>query len=387
MPHLVRVLSEYDKLSPSKETMRFSHELATTIISGSRFLDRRWKLESVQRVKALLKSDPDPYINASLAHRASSVFRIAGMRDKSIQELQDLAHLTVQPDHDHGWKKDCKYNALRGELFISHAQNLLLNGQLEEADCELSKWAPVNPENPSTLEKITSRARDTTLGKVLRLQGKFTEALGLVERVLVNSRSDGNFDGTGWHKVLVAEVADLYCELGREEEAETLLQSELQSMKECGIEDITSGRRLQRSLVGTYLGRNMFSEAKEILLHLKHINETAAEPTSPLNLGLYRTFMMLAMVAHRQSRWAEALEYWSEALKIAESRREGEGFNAGLIRYSMAHALRKSGDKIKSKELLDKAQENMSSESCIFWSPCFHSRWREYIIKAMEAED
>lgn len=386
MPHLLRVLSEYDKLAPAEDPIQFPHELATTILAASRFLDKNWKLEAIERAKELLAGDQDPYMNAYLTSRSSSVFRMTGLRDKSNQVLQEFVQSTVLAGHDHGWEKDARYNALRGDLIISYTQNMLRQGKLEESENELFEWTPLNPDNPSTLEKITSRARDTILGRVLRFQGRFEEALELVEKVLENSHSDDNFEGTGWYHVLVSGVADLYCELGREEEAEALVQSELKAMTEDGIQDISSGRRLQRSLAETFLGRNMFPEAEKVLLHLRDLNESTTNIAPPDNLGVYRTWTSLARVAHLQSNWAEALEYWSEGLRVAERIQMSGGFNGGLIRYSMAHALLKTGDKTKSKELLEEAQENMSSESCMYWSPCFHSKWHDYIVKAMEKE-
>lgn len=387
IPHLLRILSEHDKLSSVEDPIKFPRELATTILVASRFLDKSWKFEAIERAKDLLDGDQDPYMNAYLTNRSSSVFRMTGMKDKSNQVLQEFVQSTVLLGHGHGWEEDPRHNALRGELIISYTQNLIRQGKLQQAENELSEWSALDMDNPSTLEKITSRARDITLGKVLRFQGKFKEALQLVEKVLENSHSDNNFEGTGWYRVLVSGVAELYCELGREKEAESLLLNELKPMTEKGAQDVSNGKRLQRSLAETYIGRKMFPEAEQVLLHLKDLNTSKSNLAPPDNLGLYRIWVSLARVAHLQSHWSQALEYWSEGLLVAERVQMGGGFNAGLVRYSMAHALRKTGDRTKSKEMLEEAQENMSSESCIYWCPCFHSRWREYIVKAMEMED
>ncbi|KAH1339727.1 hypothetical protein KXV22_007301 [Aspergillus fumigatus] len=160
-----------------------------------------------------------------------------------------------------------RYNAQRGELIISFAENLIRQQKLVEAKAELTEWQPLD-DVPSSLEKITSRARDITLGKILRLQGLFHEALTLLDGILQSCLLDEYFEGTGWYRVLLSEVADLRCELGQLLEAEKLLLHELTPMREKGTQDIATGRRLRISLAETYLERNMFAQAEELLLEL-----------------------------------------------------------------------------------------------------------------------
>ncbi|KAH2164661.1 hypothetical protein KXW37_007637 [Aspergillus fumigatus] len=160
-----------------------------------------------------------------------------------------------------------RYNAQRGELIISFAENLIRQQKLVEAKAELTEWQPLD-DVPSSLEKITSRARDITLGKILRLQGLFHEALTLLDGILQSCLLDEYFEGTGWYRVLLSEVADLRCELGQPLEAEKLLLHELTPMREKGTQDIATGRRLRISLAETYLERNMFAQAEELLLEL-----------------------------------------------------------------------------------------------------------------------
>jgi hypothetical protein len=123
-----------------------------------------------------------------------------------------------------------RYNAQRGELVISFAENLIREGKHVEAKAELTEGSPLDIA-PSPLEKITSRARDITLGKILRLQGLFHEALAQLDGVLQGCLLDEYFEGTGWYWVLLSEVADLRCELGQPLEAEKLLIQELTPMR------------------------------------------------------------------------------------------------------------------------------------------------------------
>lgn len=61
-----------------------------------------------------------------------------------------------------------RYNAQRGELIILFVENLIRQQKLVEVKVELTEWQPLD-DVPSSLEKITLRARDITLGKILRL--------------------------------------------------------------------------------------------------------------------------------------------------------------------------------------------------------------------------
>jgi len=55
---------------------------------------------------------------------------------------------------------------------------------LDEAKDELKEWSPVDPDALSSFERITLRARDIILGKALRYQGHFLEALALLEKLI-----------------------------------------------------------------------------------------------------------------------------------------------------------------------------------------------------------
>lgn len=73
-------------------------------------------------------------------------------------------------------------------------------------------------------------------------------------------------------------MADLRCELGQPLEAEKLLLHELTLMREKGTQDIATGRRLRISLAETYLERNMFAQAEELLLELQRAFSSSNEP-------------------------------------------------------------------------------------------------------------
>ncbi|TPX20904.1 hypothetical protein DIZ76_016801 [Coccidioides immitis] len=382
-PHLSRVLSEYDSMAlEDGEPTFFRHELAACLLAASRFSNAKWKVEAITRTKKLLEGDDDPFLNAWLAYRESSVMRMSGMSEESDRALHSFLRDIAMPLAEDS-KLTQRFNAQRGDLIISFSENLIYQGKLAEAKAELIEWKSLGTEI-STLEKITLRACNITLGKILRLQGEFKEALEQLDSVLQNSFFDDFFEGTGWYRVLLSEVADLRCELGQHVEAEKLLVQELAPMREKGTQYIATGRRLQMSLAETYLQRNMYAEAETLLYDLKRVYLSSEEPDFNVKFNKFRVWASLARVSHRQSHWEDALTRWKHALSALESLKMDKGFNAGLVQASIAHTLMETGHEMDGAHMLQKAKANMASESRVFWIPLFNSRWHDFIIDGLK---
>ncbi|RPB21265.1 hypothetical protein L211DRAFT_890067 [Terfezia boudieri ATCC MYA-4762] len=387
LPQLSRVLVEYDKISTEyAHSLPLRREIAATLLASSRFSDSSWKMEALARAKELLKHDSDRFLNAWLTYRESVLLRMSGRQTESDHCLEAFVQSNVLPNEYKKSDDTPSYNAQRGELVVSFAENLIREGKHEEAQIELNEWSPLDPNKPSTLERITARARNITLGKALRYQGHFQEAVKLLEGVLEESRTDDCFDGTGWYRVLLANIADLYCELGRPCDAQELLQQELEPMIQRGTQDIATGRRLRISLAEAFFQQDTLDKAEEILLSLKTVFEIMTKPNHATQIVFFRVRVNLARVYHRQARWGEALSYWAQALEAAGCLKMDSGFHAGIIRYSMAHVLHVRGEREKSHEMLLEAKRNIASETRVFWVAGFSSQWHDYIVRAVEEE-
>lgn len=383
MSQLSRVLSEYDAMCLEKgEQASFRHELASTLLAASRFSDSQWKSEAICRTKQLLKQDNEPYINAWLAYRESAVMRMSGMLQNSESTLHGFLHHFALPSKEDP-QMTPRYNAQRGELVISFSENLIRQGRLSEAKAELIEWTPLS-KDCSTLETIISRARDIILGKVLRFQGRFREALALLDGVIQGCHLDDFFEGTGWYRVLLSEVADLYCELDRPSDAERLLLQELTPMMEKGTQDIATGRRLRMSLAESYLQRKMYAEAESLLVDLRQAFLSSGAPDYTAKVNIFRIWVSLARALHGQSRWQEALSSWRQALSALDSIKLSGGLNAGLVRCSIAHALLMMGHEEDSARTSHEAKANMASESRVYWIPLFNSRWHDFILEKLQ---
>lgn len=382
LPHLNRVLSEYDALcvDHGSELVSFRHELASTLLVASRFSHAEWKLEAISRTKTLLEDNNDPFLNAWLAYRESSITRMSGMSQESSHVLEGFLRQRTTPGLS---DLTPRFNAQRGDLIISFAENLIRDGNLTAAKDELVEWKSLGTEY-STFERIVSRARDITLGKVLRYQGLFGEALTLLERVVQDSLLDDYFEGTDWYRVLISGVADLYCEVGRPVDAETLLLKELTQMRETGTQDIATGRRLQMSLAETYLQRNMYREAEPLLFDVHRAVTSSGTPSYKAQVNIFRIWVSLARISHMESHWEVTITRWKHALSVLDHLKLDRGFNAGIVRCSLAHALLMTGRWLECTETLEEARTNMASERRLFWIPMFNSQWHDFITDSLK---
>ncbi|TGZ78640.1 TPR repeat-contain NB-ARC [Ascodesmis nigricans] len=389
LPQLIHVVAESDKMNlRTGNSPLFRRQLAATLLAASRFSEPSWKMEALDRAKLLLKDDADQYLNAWLSYRGSCILRMAGKQSESERILEAFVQSKSQLAHDGGSDGlgTPRYNAQRGELIVSFAENMIRRGQLDEAKSELCEWSALDPVAPSTFERIILRARDITLGKVLRYQGNFTEAFMLLNEVLEGSPTDDCFEGSGWYRVLLSGVAELHTELGRPVEAERLLTQELKLMKESGSQEIAVCRRLRISLAETFLERGMFSEATEILSVLSTIYKSMDKPDHATKINHLRVQVSLARVSHLQSHWTEALELWNEALAFSARLKVDFGFSAGMMRFSKGHALHVLGKTEESHELMKEARKLMDAEPRILWIAGFCTRWWTYVTGLMEEE-
>lgn len=385
LSHIHRILKEYDELIlESPLPVSLTHELASMLLAASRFSTTAWKREAIDRVKILLEGDTDWYLHAQTAHRESSVLRMLGKLSDANQALESFVHSTVFPGHDNGLEADARWNAQRGDLVISFAENLIHTGDLTAAKGELCEWNPINSASPSTIERVVLRSKNITMGKILRYEGCFHEALPCFQEALQGSESDGFYNGAGWQHLLVSNVADLLCEVGRPAEAKALLVPELQPMIERGCQNISSGRRLQLSLIESFIECGMLDQAEENLFSLKEVYEAIDNPGMLAIRGTFRVWSGLARTFHLRSCWNEALHNWSKALGVLSVLGREKDFESGIVYYSMSYALFKLGRYQESSESLRKARVNLESNDRNFWIVGFNSYWYTSILSLCE---
>ena len=387
LPQLAHIFAAFDKLSARQgESSLIHREVAVTSIVASRFSDKQWKTNCMARANKALKVTERGNLDALLVYRESSLLRMAGEIEKSQSRLKEFEQIKTSSEDGTINISTARYNAQRADLIISFSENLICQRKFQDAIGELRRWEPMRPLAPSTLESIALRARDITLSKVLRYLGQFEDALQLSEAALDRSLSDDFFEGSGWYRVMLSNLADLYCELGQLEKGEMLLQKELEPMLMNGTQNIATGRRLRISLVEIFIQSAKFDKGKDILLQLErqYREENYADVTA--HTYLFQVYIGMARIHHHQSSLREALRYWHLASTSTHDSTTAKGWTLGLVQLSIAYILHQTGDLAQSHTFLSQARHNFCSESRIYWIAGFNSHWHDYIKQRMNDE-
>ncbi|MCJ1352502.1 MAG: hypothetical protein MMC33_002486 [Icmadophila ericetorum] len=132
--------------------------MASCLLAASRFLNNSWKTECISRTnKILLENLNDIYLTAWLTQRESAIVRLHRRRQESQATLEKFIHATILLGHDSGTKPDARWNAHRGELVVSYAENLIHADELELAEKELAAWEPLDPKYEHQYGHLSSR--------------------------------------------------------------------------------------------------------------------------------------------------------------------------------------------------------------------------------------
>ena len=381
IPQIDRSLKEYDsgiEEDIGREDTR--QYIAETLVSASRFSITSWKLRCIERAKGLLDPASHDYLRAAITYRNSSLVRITGHKEESNELLKQFIHSDSSSKLG---SLDPRYNAHRLDLIISYAQNLLQESNLAAAREELSNWLPLNTTSPSSMERLALKSRNTTLGKILRYEGKFTEALTYLEGILEQSEFEDEDIGeiTGWRHLLLSNIADLYTELGRPVNAIKMLEPELTQMRSKNWAESGSSKRLQLSLIEAFIRHDELENALKWLLPLKRHLEKVKEPDVLIKRGLLRVWTTLARVAHFRQDWNKALINWKEALNVTESLGQREKFNGGQVKCAIACTLYALGHVAEGLVFFKEARLNLASEERFYYLVGFDSYWHDSIMQ------
>ena len=385
MPHVERILKVSEELQHTPAFIGAARtEFVSMLLASSRFSKMSWKRKAITKAKQLLASESKGYLHAWTAYRESALLRMEAKQDESNQTLETFIQAIATPDIGSEIRIDPRWNARKGELIISYAQNLIEGRNLITAKKELYAWTPLNPSTPSTLERIVLRGRNTTVGKILRYEGHFQEALKLLEDLLQDSEADSYYEGTGWRRVTLSEVSDLYCELKRPSDAAARLELELDQMTHKERENIGSGRRLQLALVETFIARAMWAEAESHSLTLLAIFEGMPDPDVTARKAIFRLWACLARIAHYNGQWDKSVSHWEQAFQALKTQGWENSYDAGLVRYSQSYTLWKLSRAEEGRAIAILGKENLGNERRLRWIVGWNSYWHDYIADLVD---
>ncbi|QVM13232.1 hypothetical protein D8B26_007846 [Coccidioides posadasii str. Silveira] len=386
--HIPRILKEFDQLMPDgcDEYSIVKRAVTVLLLSAAKFHFNPWKNECIRRTKDLLEDEHDCYLKAWATFTESKILRMQGKTTESYKALEEHIHNTALPGLDEDLISDVRYNATKGDLVVSFAETLIKHGDLLRAKEELTYWRPLNPDTPSTMERLVLQNRDVMLGRILRNQGRFVEALSYLEKLLQNLSAEDYLVSTGWQMNLVTNVTDLYCEVGRPKDAEAVLDKVLGISYSQGWYNISTGRRLRLALIESFIRRGLFTEAEKYLHELIPIVEAIREPDINQSTEHFRVWAGLARISHLQGQWNEALDRWNHTLAIVERSGWTQGFNHGIVLYSIAQVLARVGDITGCQTTLTKAEKSLAVEERKYWIVGLGSYWYDYIVTALGSE-
>jgi tetratricopeptide (TPR) repeat protein len=374
------MMKEYDKLAEEIPVpTALKHEMAHCLLSASRFLDHSWKIECIDRTKDLLAGLDDCYMNAAFMHRKSALLRLQGKRQESQDTLEQFVHAVVLPEHDSGIESDARWNAQRGYLVVSYAENLIQADQLAAAEKELLAWEPLNPGLSSMMECLVLRSRNTNIGRVLRDRGAFPESLSFFEGLHQDTLFDVHYDHTGHRRIIISNIADLYCELNRGLDAVLFVKAELDYMTDQGTENISSGRRLKLCLAEGYLRSQRTQEAHEVLSNVKEALDVIPNPDMLAKYGIFRAYCGFAQISHMEGDYRRAQELWTQALEAGQHCGWDMDYPMNIVRYSLAHAFFELDDTEQSLQNLQSAKESLSRQGQKYWSVGLCTYWYQFV--------
>ncbi|KAL6719971.1 hypothetical protein ACLMJK_001892 [Lecanora helva] len=385
LPHVARILVEYDKLARDTDTSeKVKRTLASMLISTSRFSDRAWKEDVLSRAKQLLQNENDEDLQAALTVRQSTLYRMYQRREDSQRMLEAFFHTHVTHDENAKIANNARWNALRGELVISYAENLIQGSELATAKTELLNWKPLQSP-PSIMECLVLRLRNTNLARILREEGNFEEALTYLESLYEEDLHDEHAEHKGPRRIIMSNMADVYCELNRPVEAINLVEPELKQMSEASNDTISSGRRLQLCLAEGEIMSGRYREAEDTLQILKKTSEAIISPDI-ITLGvIFRTWSGLARIAHHQGDWIQALSHWKEALQAGKRCKWDQDFPMNIVRYSMAHVLFELRNEEEALGCLQNARATFDEMGIKYWIVGLGTYWYKYVRGRMNA--
>lgn len=232
----------------------------------------------------------------------------------------------------------------------------------------------MDPNEPSTMERVVLVNAQAQLAKVLRYQGRFDEALTCLENIHEATMRESLFEDV---RVDIAnEMGAVLTEKGRPEQAQTILRMEIEKQKLKGRSNTAASKLLHLSLAETLLRQGQIEAANDCYKRLSNLAPFA-------NLWYH---VGLARVAHARLDWPIALARWTDALKVlAEHFPRGDshsGHTSLGILQSMHVALNKSGHKELGnrtmKQILD-IEVTCAPDGCKHWVPGLNSYWMDSI--------
>lgn len=197
---------------------------------------------------------------------------------------------------------DKRTHSASGLAAIQHSLNCLQVEDLSGAKKHLNDWNPLS--HPSPMEEVVLFRKDMILGRALRFQGEFKEALAYLEKA---QKKTGQYTGLIFDedlRDLTCDLADTLRELDDPVSAEGHLRAEIERR---GLSPSPGGCLLELSLAEALFAQKRFQDAEQVCLGVQSRSRL-------LKMERLRLHITIAKIRHVNSDHEGALSCWNEAM-------------------------------------------------------------------------
>jgi tetratricopeptide (TPR) repeat protein len=262
---------------------------------------------------------PD-HLRIAIAYQRSISLRFKGDHDQSDAVMRDISkNVSVG-------SSDIRVHCAYGRLQLSRTENAIMREEFDKANSYLASWEVKNP-SPSGLELKVVRLKITVLGRLSRYEGNFHHACHCLQECLKFIPENTS----RYH--IMHHLADVYCELNAPEQAEELVQAEVQRLRASGKQRSRNFRRLALPLAEAYTKQKRGKEAGSLFGELNQLFQRMDSLDVSDQLGHVRSMIGLARINHHEGRWSEARNILETALCLTEKYKTfiKGGFYTGFI--------------------------------------------------------
>ncbi|KAI6788264.1 hypothetical protein KC361_g9144 [Hortaea werneckii] len=366
--HLEYTLDQNGKAKPS------SVQALNTVLSG--LLDASIgpasrKDRAIDKAMELVSDLNDSYWKAHVYRIKGTRCRVHGHLEQSRTYL-DNAHKILLAQREIDWNP--LLDAELGEVMASCAQNFIQNESLSKALSQLDAWRPSSFGSLSVREQQVSSAIHHKRGTVLRYLNETRDAVDNLRIAFDTAPTKAK----RWD--ILYDLAAALNDAGRFEEAETLLNVEIEICGREGKDDSKACRSLKLMKADVYIQKNLLNKAQAIYAPFHN-----SEPFVMLQSRIGE-----AKIAHLESRWQDAFDRWTGAMTILLAqypRGESHGGKTSLaILQSTLVAICESQDPTSAdaestRKRIRELRANSDGAECENWIPGLKS-WRDRVERS-----
>ncbi|KAJ4259591.1 hypothetical protein NW762_007521 [Fusarium torreyae] len=364
LPHLHHVAEAFqdcfDELPAATRT-----DFMLTLIEAFRFPDMAWKYFAIGQAELAAGRLKDTHLRLCIGQTKAVLGRLSGNMDEATGSLQNLV------SDDSAIPMNQRIRSEVGVAIIQRALNSIQVADLTTAQKLLEDWNPLG-DDPSPLEDVLCFRKYSLLGRIMRLQGNFSDALKLLETAHQASQKSSELVLDEDLRDLTCDLADALRELDEPVTGEGYLRAEMERRIE-RPDPLPGKSLLELALAEALFAQERYEEAEQICVDVD-------SRSNLLKYERLRVYVILAKLSHIRSDFEVALSRWSEAMQALQEFSLVDGQVQTIISTSMADVLDAQGHNWLTRESPRKASltELAKPQGVPHWIAGFR-QWADYL--------